>query len=453
MEPLNELSYIRELTETLLIYACLLVTIGVVQHLSVRRRRYAVLIGTSAILIAIVTLVCLRFAPGATESEQLMTVRLVGGALHPVMAYFAYLMIVPRSGRLFIWVPLLTLNGVFYLTGPFHNLILRLDVTGVYHRYWPGYVSFVLCGVLIGLILFEGIRYDRQKKTKDSWILVLAAVAVLSSIALQNYLSGMDILDNGITLALIFYAVYFNIREGRAEMKTLLERQHTELMVSQIQPHFIYNCLSGIYALVDADPDKAKSAIDHFADYLRQKLHANTESVVPLETELETVRTYVWLEQMRFGDRLKVEYDIAFADFRVPFLSIQPVVENAIKHGLTEKKDGGTVLVKTWETENAYFAEVRDDGVGFAEGAPAGEGGIGIGLKNVKSRLRALCGGTLDVDSEPGKGTTVRIQIPKDRGPETASRKKRARPERPAAGTIDPEEPTKEETGHADTVR
>ena len=97
MEPLNELSYIRELTETLLIYACLLVTIGVVQHLSVRRRRYAVLIGTSAILIAIVTLVCLRFAPGATESEQLMTVRLVGGALHPVMAYFAYLMIVPRS--------------------------------------------------------------------------------------------------------------------------------------------------------------------------------------------------------------------------------------------------------------------------------------------------------------------------------------------------------------------
>ena len=82
-----------------------------------------------------------------------------------------------------------------------------------------------------------------------------------------------------------------------------------------------------------------------------------------------------------------------------------------------------------------------------------GEGGIGIGLKNVKSRLRALCGGTLDVDSEPGQGTTVRIQIPKDRGPETASRKKRSRPEKPDAGTIDPEEPTKEETGHADTVR
>lgn len=415
MEPLNELSYVRELAEALLIYACMAVTIGVVQHLSQTRRRYAIVIGTSAILMAIVTLVCLRFAPGATESEQLMTVRLVGGALHPVMAFFAYLMIVPRSRKNFIWIPILTLNGMFYLTGPFHNLILRLDVTGEYHRYWPGYLSFVLCAVLLGLILFEGIRYDRQKKTKDSWILMLCLIVVVASTGLQFYLSGMDIMDNGITLAVLFYAVYFNVREGRAEMKTLLERQHTELMVSQIQPHFIYNCLSSIYALVDADPDKAKSAIDHFADYLRQKLHANTESLVPLETELETVRTYVWLEQMRFGDRLHVEYDVENADFTVPFLSVQPIVENAIKHGLTGKSGEGTVRVKAWATEAAYCIEVSDDGIGFAEGAPSGDGGTGIGLKNVRSRLRYMCGGTLDVDSAPGQGTTALIQIPKEK--------------------------------------
>ena len=84
---------------------------------------------------------------------------------------------------------------------------------------------------------------------------------------------------------------------------------------------------------------------------------------------------------MRFGDRLKVEYDIAISDFRVPFLSIQAVVENAIKHGLTEKKDGGTVLVKTWETESAYFAEVRDDGVGFAEARPPAKAGSGSGSR------------------------------------------------------------------------
>ena len=112
-----------------------------------------------------------------------------------------------------------------------------------------------------------------------------------------------------------------------------------KIMLSQIQPHFVYNSLSSISTLIPINPERAQAALDDFTEYLRTNLSSLTEvRLVPFEDELKHVKTYVALEQLRFGDRLNVIYDVSASDFMLPPLTVQPIVENAIKHGRKNRK-------------------------------------------------------------------------------------------------------------------
>jgi len=184
-------------------------------------------------------------------------------------------------------------------------------------------------------------------------------------------------------------------------------------MLSQIQPHFIYNALSSISTLITINPEKAQTALDDFTEYLRHNLSSLTETrLIPFETELKHVKTYVSLEKMRFGDRVNVVYDTKVSDFCVPTLSIQPIVENAIKHGILKKLEGGTVTVKTFETDKNYVVEINDDGVGFNSDKIDFDANEHIGLKNIYFRIKN-CGGTMTVNSETDKGTDVIVTFVK----------------------------------------
>lgn len=136
---------------------------------------------------------------------------------------------------------------------------------------------------------------------------------------------------------------------------------------------------------------------------------------IPFEQELEHLKKYLYIEKLRFGKKLNIEYDIQATDFELPQLSIQPLAENAVKHGISKKRGGGTLTISTRETDDAYEVIVADDGVGFDTSAPVpqDDGRSHVGMENIKRRLKEMCDAEVVIESEVGKGTTARVIIPK----------------------------------------
>ena len=191
-----------------------------------------------------------------------------------------------------------------------------------------------------------------------------------------------------------------------------------KLMLTQIRPHFMYNVLGSIEVLCELDPAKAGRAIHHFTHYFRSNMDVfKNEETIPFEKELEHIRNYVWLEEMRFADELVYQEEIETSDFRVPQLAIQPMVENAIKHGMMGREDGVLhVTLKAQENDTEYVIIVSDDGCGFdpAQSVPE-DGRSHIGIQNAAYSLQMRMHGTMHIDSRIGAGTTVTIRIPKEK--------------------------------------
>lgn len=193
-----------------------------------------------------------------------------------------------------------------------------------------------------------------------------------------------------------------------------LQESRILLMISQIQPHFLYNILNTIYHLCDKDVELAKKAVDDFSTYLRNNINSlSTTELIPFNKELENIKTYINLEKIRFGEELEVIYNIQTNDFYLPILSIQPLVENAIKHGVSKKRGGGTVTILSYEDELNYIIEISDTGVGYNTDQVINDDKTHIGIQNVKDRLESRVGGRLKIESEIGVGTVAIVYIPK----------------------------------------
>jgi len=209
---------------------------------------------------------------------------------------------------------------------------------------------------------------------------------------------------------------------NRYAIEKKLTESRISIMLSQIQPHFLYNALAVISRLCDKDPAEAKKATINFSNYLRANMNL-LESVepIPFANELNHTMGFLNLEQSMYGEALNVIYDIQAEEFKLPALTVQPIVENAVKHGIGKKEGGGTISISTKETENDYQVIIKDDGAGFDCEKTANDNVIGIaddgnphiGIKNVRFRLSAQCGGSLEIESKIGEGTTAKIIIPK----------------------------------------
>ena len=199
------------------------------------------------------------------------------------------------------------------------------------------------------------------------------------------------------------------------ELESELLNSQISIMLSQIGPHFLFNTLVAIQELCLIDPKTASEAIGEFSKYLRCNIDSlSVTAIVPFERELRHVEAYLSLEKKRFGDKLNIAYAIGTSDFSLPVLSLQPLVENAVRHGVTKREQGGTVTIITEETADNMVIRVIDDGVGFDLDANEGKSErIKVGLNNVKMRLVAMCNGTLELESSPDAGTTVTVLIPR----------------------------------------
>ena len=192
-----------------------------------------------------------------------------------------------------------------------------------------------------------------------------------------------------------------------------LKESRISIMLSQIQPHFIYNTLGTIERMCLKDPPKAFDLVRNFSLYLRGNF-SELDSVVPIRfaEELKHIGYYVNIEKVRFPD-INIEYAVETTDFVLPALSVQPLVENAIKHGLMRLETGGTVVIHSYETPTHFCIEVKDDGVGFDASLPIDEKKH-VGLRNIRGRLKAMVNGDLILESKLGCGTKAVIMIPKE---------------------------------------
>ena len=204
-------------------------------------------------------------------------------------------------------------------------------------------------------------------------------------------------------------------RELELEKITLhaqLAESRISTMMSQIRPHFIYNTLGSIEQLCKIDPPKAGDLVHNFAKYLRGNFgELDNPKPILMSQEMEHVHHYVSIENVRFPD-MTFSFEMNSEDFHIPALTIQPIVENAIKHGLMKLPKGGTIRVISYETDGDYCVSVIDDGVGFDTKALLDDRKH-VGIRNIRERLKVMVNGTLEIESQVGVGTSVKITIPK----------------------------------------
>ena len=207
----------------------------------------------------------------------------------------------------------------------------------------------------------------------------------------------------------------------RIEMKLeqqerLLLQARMEALQSQINPHFLFNTLNSIASLVRAKPDAAREMIVKLGNILRRLLRKG-DSFVPLREEFEFLDDYLDIEVARFGrDKLKVvkELEQTSLDHMVPSMILQPLVENAFKHGLSSKVEGGSIYLRSRCAEHRLVLEVEDDGVGMPADGTRAPSGTGIGMENVTERLQVVYGDAaeIEVESQPNRGTLIRLVLP-----------------------------------------
>ena len=334
-----------------------------------------------------------------------------------ILLLFLYIVGMKRGAWPF-WV-LTAVNALIHLTALYTPFICFGFPGNHFYRGPLGYTSFVVSGILLAYLLYRTIlEYSRVKRT-DIWIPVVNALLVVAAIMMditvfRQLAAPASCLMVTMVCCTLFYYIWLHLQYVREHEEDLKAQQRIKLMLSQIRPHFLYNSLGAIEELCGSDPRAAKEATVKFAQYLRGNMESlEQEGRIPFEKELAHTRLYLELEQLRFEDALQVEYDIACTGFAIPPLTLEPIAENAVRHGVRGKADGrGKVTISTREYADRWEVWVADDGPGFAPGNMA-ENGNHVGVRNVRERLRAICGGTMRIEAAEGGGTLVRLQLPK----------------------------------------
>ena len=305
----------------------------------------------------------------------------------------------------------------------FNHMYYAFDEHNCYYRnkYFMISQIFGIAGMIIN---FTILMQYRKKLKRERYVSLMSYIVLpIAAMIVQLFFYGVSLLNIAITISMLFMFIESQIEQ----VKTLVEQERSlnemriEIMLSQIKPHFLFNSLTTIKYLCRTDPKEAAQTVDEFSKFLRGNIDALTiRSCIPFENELEHVKNYIWLEQKRFGERIKVEYDIKISDFEIPSFTLQPLVENAIKHGIIKKVEGGTVKIETDSTKHFYTVKVTDNGVGFDMSAPNNDLKSQnndlkshIGITNVSGRLESMCKGRLEITSKLNEGTTAVIYIPK----------------------------------------
>ena len=327
-----------------------------------------------------------------------------------------------KVGRLTV-VLLAVANAVFLLL-PIVRAVFFYDI-------WLWWVAVQLLGniVLLLCLIKEFIKAEK----KERWLYIAASLPLLAfavdavgtwlgawqgGVVSQYVFVALFAVAMVMVLKLIPHSINAATKAKELEMEKIvlnaeLAESRISTMMSQIRPHFIYNTLGSIEQLCKLDPPKAGDLVHNFAKYLRGNFgELDNPKPILMSQEMEHVHHYISIENVRFPD-MTFTFEMNSEDFHIPALTVQPIVENAIKHGLMKLSKGGTIHVVSYETDAEYCISVVDDGVGFDTGVLIDERKH-VGLRNIRERLKVMVNGKLEIESTVGVGTRVLVTIPKE---------------------------------------
>ena len=297
------------------------------------------------------------------------------------------------------------------------------------YRYYQGplYPLFLAPSITILLLNYAGTLRRRARLSRKAFLsFVIAQAPMAVTLILNVFVNAEPIFDISYVLsALAMYSFILSdqieqdLRSQReiAQQQQEIARQQREIaherasvMVLQMRPHFIYNTLMSIYSLCRLDPQRARQITLDFTNYLRRNFNAVAgDSPIPFPTEQEHTRAYLAVEQAQYDDMLSVDWDTPFTHFRLPPLTLQPIVENAVKHGMDLDSEPLHISIRTRRADAGAIVIVEDTGPGFD---PSDESRPQITLKNIRQRLALMCGGSMTITPREGGGTVVTVTIP-----------------------------------------
>ena len=292
----------------------------------------------------------------------------------------------------FILLCLAQFSALFYSITPDGQLVIG-----------PAYPSFVAINLATLLLIAAGLVRRRSKLSAQYYrAFLICLIPVTIAATVHMFIPVYALVNTGLTIsAFIMYRIIeTDSVEQSLRQQREIANQQASIAVLQMRPHFIYNTMTSIYYLCDQNPELAKRTILEFTIYLRKNFAAiASESVIPFSEELKHTRAYLVVEQAQFEDDLVVSYDTPHTQFRVPPLTLQPIVENAVKHGMDPDAGPLHIWVRTRETESGSEIVVQDDGPGCDPGVADSPHTT---LHNIRQRLDMMCGGTLVISSREG---------------------------------------------------
>ena len=396
----------------------LLLTVWLDAYLSAERKRVM-----GVIIVLVFSLILQNYMDNRLSLAEVynvlrIPVSIYGYAIRPVILVMFLYIVKPRGRYRVAWA-MVGANAAVYLTAFFSSIAFYFSSNGHFHAGPLRHTCTLISAVLYAWLFWLTMRQFRPRQRRESWIPILVT-ALIGGAAIMDFTVAfieqpVAYLTMAIAISCVFYYTWLHLQFVREHEDALVTGQRVQQMLSQIKPHFLHNALTLIIDLCDTAPQKAKEATVEFSRYLR----GNMESIdrtgpISFEKELEHTKLYLDIEQMRFAGDLQVRYDIACTGFSLPALTVEPLAENAVRHGVREKPDGrGTVVIATRETPDGYEITVTDDGPGFDPDRLPEDGQMHVGIANVRERLRQIVDGSLEYRSAPGEGTAAIIRIPK----------------------------------------
>ena len=337
-----------------------------------------------------------------------------------VSRYMAHLLKPPEQVhkriRLALATMLVLFSAILLIAQHTGNLV-QIDEAGTYSEGKWAFVGHVMVASYMLFNLFLLIRFRLNISLHQRRIFGLYLGLPILGIVIRQFVGDVYIaaLSSNLSVSLFMILSVVEQAEEYRQQELKNEQLKVDILLGQIQPHFLFNVLYVIQEICHIDPEKASDAISEFSKYLRHNMDSlSINSPIPFVDELNHTRHYVSLQQLRFGEALVVKYELGCTEFNMPTLTLQPIVENAVRYGVRKTSTGeGTVIIRTKEYPNHFEVKVIDNGPGFDPNASKNDGISHMGLNNVRKRLKRICDGKLEIWSELGKGTIVTMILPK----------------------------------------
>ena len=314
---------------------------------------------------------------------------------------------------------LLAIYIILLIYTQFSTSIYYITAENVYNRgpYYPVLLVPPALLMLVNIIIYIQKRGNLSKYQRNAFAIYLVVPLVCMIIQMVSYGLLLIVIGSSLSAFFMFTTILSDQTEHYIKQSEEKLQAEANIKVLQMRPHFIYNTMTSIYYLCEQSPEKAMKTINDFTNYLRRNFSAIAkDGPIPFKEELEHVHTYLSIEQTRFEGNLFVEFDTSDTNFRIPPLTLQPLVENSVKYGVDPELDPLYIRVSSEETDLGHVITVTDTGPGFDMDEPfsTDDRNPHVAIANIKERLSMMCNGTLTISKRPEGGTEAVIFIPSD---------------------------------------